>query len=188
MIASNPPTIPYALALFGYATAILVVGLNKTVGWPKCTCERDENLVRKSIACVVLAFGSVDQLIVSLLLFVHYPGNTLQATTFGAFGVLWLLVFLFDYFLLDSRILAPVFLIFAVYTAAAGYFFFISGSIMTGFLMWSATLLNLMFTTLDATGKRARLTGAVGLENAIIAYYLVFAMIVASQLGTPLPG
>ncbi len=186
MSAEIIPTIPYALALFGYATAILVVSLNKITDWPKCTSEKDTVVIRKSIAFVVLVFGSIDQLIVSILLFLEYPENTLQATTFGIFGILWLLVFLFDYLKLDNRVLAPIFLIFALYTAIAGCLFYIDGYAITAALMWSAAFLNLMFTSLDAKGYPKKLTGAVGIENAAIAYYLVFALLITSQFGVPI--
>lgn len=178
----------YAIALFGYATAILVISLNRFVGWSNCSDGRESEAMRRRIACVVLIFGSIDQLCVSLILFAYFPGSYFQATIFGAFGLLWLLVFIFDYLPLDSRYLVPVFLGFAGYTAYTGIIFYLDGSLVTAMLMWSAMLFNMAFSSLTVFGSPKKLTWFIGIENSVVAYYLVLVLLIlASMNGFSLP-
>ncbi len=182
------PSMAYAIALFGYATAILVISLNRFIGWSDCRDGRESEARRKRIACVVLIFGSIDQLCVSLILFAYFPGSHFQATIFGAFGALWLLVFIFDYLPLNSRYLVPVFLGFAGYTAYTGIIFYLGGSLVTAMLMWSAMLFNLAFSSLTVFGFPKKLTCFIGIENSVVAYYLVLVLLVLASLnGFSLP-
>lgn len=179
--------IPYELALFGYATSIMIVGLHLFSGWPRASCREDEERSRKTIACMILAFGSIDQLAVSIVLFIFYLHTTLQATTFGVFGILWLAVFLVEFLSLDTRVLSPIMSVFAVYTAFAGYWFLLTGRIVTPILLWSASLLNVSLAVFYYNGKGRKIPGILGIENAIIAYYLVFAGITTAVFNVSLP-
>ncbi|MCL4342399.1 MAG: hypothetical protein M1267_00890 [Candidatus Thermoplasmatota archaeon] len=74
------PSMAYAIVIFGYATAILLISLNRFHRWSDRRDGRDSEAMRKRTACVVLIFGSINQLCESLILLAYFPGGHFQAT------------------------------------------------------------------------------------------------------------
>lgn len=180
---------PTPFALFGYGTAALTYGIYLAFGFPKAENEEEELRVKRALIANGFAFGGIAQFVAGMMLFVLHSGPVALAgaTTASVFGVLWTANWLNEYFNADPRPLMALDIAIAVYTAVAGIWFAHLGLKVVALLLWSIMVLVLLLTQVHARGQMKRIAGIVALENCILAYYLCFAMITNSILGTSLP-
>ncbi len=179
------PTLPIAYGLFGYGTAALTYGLYLLTGFPQASNEAEQKRIRASLIANGFCFGGIAQFTTAIILFALF-NDIVDATTFGVFGVLWTAIWLNDFFNLDPRALVYLDIAIAIYTVFAGSWALILGHPVVAFLLWSITALVIALCLLHGKGKAAKLSGALALENALVAYYICMA-VVYTELGIPLP-
>lgn len=179
------PTLPIAFGAFGYGTAALTYGLHLLTGFPKAENEEEARKIRASLVANGFCFGGIAQFTTALVLFAFF-NDIADATTFGVFGVLWTAIWLNDYFNLDARALVFLDIAIAIYTAFAGSWALILGHPAVAALLWSITALVICLCWLHGKGVGGKISGAWAFENAMLAYYVAFA-VVYSQLGIHIP-
>ncbi len=179
------PTNPVPFGVFGYATAALTYGLHLLTGFPRPTSSEEAKKIRASLIANGFAFGGIAQFTAAILLFVLY-NDIVTATTLAIFGVLWTAIWLNDYFNLDPRTLLFLDIAIALYTIIGGTWTCMLGHPVLTALFWSITALVVALAVLHGKGTGAKVVGALALENAILAYYVSFALVYA-ELGIKLP-
>ncbi len=179
------PTNPVPFGVFGYATAALTYGLHLLTGFPKAETPEDARRIRASLIANGFAFGGIAQFTAAILLFVLY-NDIVTATTLAIFGVLWTAIWLNDYFNLDPRALLFLDIAIAIYTLFGGTWTIMLGHPVLTALFWSITALVIALAVLHGKGRGGKAVGVLALENALLAYYVCFAL-VYSELGISLP-
>ncbi len=178
-------TLPVAYGVFGYGTAALTYGLYLLTGFPSAETPEEARRVRASLVANGFCFGGIAQFVTGLLLFVFF-NDIVGATTFAIFGVLWTAIWLNDYFNLDPRSLTYLDIAIAIWCFFAGIWNCLLGHPVVGALLWSIMVLVIILSFHHAKGIWGKAAGAVALENAILCYYIVVAVVFTS-LGYPLP-
>ncbi len=178
-------TLPIAFGAFGYGTAALTYGLHLLTGFPKARNEKEAKKIRASLVANGFAFGGIAQFTTALVLFAFF-NDIADATTFGVFGVLWTAIWLNDYFDLDVRTLVFLDIAIAIYTVFAGSWAIILGHPAVALLLWSITALVISLCWLHGKGEGGKVSGALALENALLAYYVAMA-VVYTELGVKIP-
>ncbi len=178
-------TLPVAYGVFGYGTAALTYGLHLLTGFPKASSEDEARKIRSALVANGFCFGGIAQFVTGLLLFIYF-NDIVGATTFAIFGVLWTACWLNDYFNLDPRPLTFLDIAIAIWCFFAGIWNLMLGHPVVAFLLWSIMALVITLCWVHGKGRYGRAAGAIALENAIVCYYIVVA-IVFTQLGHSLP-
>ena len=178
-------TLPVAYGVFGYGTAALTYGIHLLTGFPRASNEIEARKIRAALVANGFCFGGIAQFVTGLLLFAYF-NDIVGATTFAIFGVLWTAIWLNDYFDLDPRPLTFLDIAIAIWTFFAGIWNVMLGTPVVAALLWSIMVLVIILCWVHGKGKYGKAAGAVALENAILCYYIV-AAIVFTKLGHPFP-
>ncbi len=180
------PAVPVAYGLFGYGTAAMTYGLYLLTGFPPASGGEEARRVRAALAANGFCFGGIAQLLTSILLFV-FTGDALSATTFGIFGVLWIAIWLNDYFNLDPRPLVYLDIAIVIWTILSGAWSLALGHPVLAALLWSITVLCILLCLVHGRGSAAKPAGFMAVETAVLAYYISAAVIFQVALRFPLP-